>query len=914
MEAFDYNLGLAYDVNWMRRIARLKVLKMKIVSWRGSLRLVAATMMFGAFAGIGEAQLTKAAEAEAATNSVRTRSGLQVLYDFRSAEGPIVKDHAGVGAPINLRIENTRSVRRYKGSLEIRGQTLIRSDGPSTRIIQSVRRSGEITIEAWIRPAKTNQTGPARIVTLSKNGSARNFTLGQDGEKFDVRFRTTETSKNGIPSLSSPNKSLTTKLTHVVYTRNRAGRTRIYINGKQRAEGKVAGDTSNWDGKHILAIGNEHSNDRQWLGSYYLVAVYSRDLSRDEVEQNFKAGVDAPTLLATQEDTKARHFETEVAPLLSRHCLECHDSASKKGGLDLSQKIAALAGGESGKAILPGKAAESLLWESVELEEMPKERSPLSRQEKTLLRDWINSGATWSLDTIDPAVYVHDSRIATNWVRRLTVDEYIETVRAAVGVDIAEQARKILPPDLRADGFRNTAYNLNVDLKHVEAYVQLAEIVVGRMDVVGFARQFSNSKKLTDESMRGLIAKMGKWLLRGPLEENEVVLYRGISTTVASTGGDFKHAVAYIIEAMLQSPRFIYRIENQRGDGTAWPIGEYELASRLSYIIWGGPPDHDLIRAADEGELDRRGTRLQVARMLKDPRAIRQSKQFCFQWLNLGRLENLRPNPDKFPNWDAQLAGDMRDETLAFFQDVVWEQKRPLSDLLNAQVTYVTPRLARHYGLELTSDQSIDKPVRHDLSATPSRGGLLTQGSVLTVGGDEASMVTRGLFVLHDLLRGVVKDPPPCVDVTPTPSKPGLTQRGIAEARIGNKACGGCHKKFEPLAFGLEKFDGSGAYHELDRHGNSLRDDGEILFPGAAKPVTYSSASELMDLLAGSDRVRLSITWKLTQFSLGRPLGAADARIVNDIHKASQEAGGTYASLITAIVLSDLVQLTLTEE
>jgi hypothetical protein len=869
-------------------------------------------MMLGAFVGSYVAPWTLAVEAE--TNSVRTRSGLQVLYDFRSAEGAIVKDRAGVGAPVNLRIESPRSVRRSNGSLEIRGQTLIRSDGPTTRIIQSIRRSGEITIEAWIRPAKTDQTGPARIVTLSKNGSSRNFTLGQDGAKFDVRFRTTETSKNGIPSLSSPNKSLTTKLTHVVYTRNRAGRTRIYLDGKQRSEGKVAGDTSNWDGKHILAIGNEHSKDRQWLGSFYLVAVYNRDLSRDEVEQNFKAGVNAPTLLVTKEDAQARHFETEVAPLLSRHCLECHDSPSKKGGLDLSKKIAALAGGESGKAIVPGKATESLLWESVDLDEMPKERSPLSPAEKKLLREWINSGATWSLDMIDPAVYAHDSRIANNWVRRLTVDEYIETVRGAVGVNIAEQARKILPADLRADGFSNTAYNLTVDLKHVEAYVRLAEIVVSRMDVQAFARQFSKSKKLTDDSMRGLIAKMGKWLLRGPLEESEVVLYRGISTTVASTGGDFEQAVGYILEAMLQSPRFIYRMENQRGDGTAWPIGEYELASRLSYIVWGAPPDKALIRAADDGDLNRSGTRLQVERMLKDPRAVRRSKQFCFQWLDLGRLENLRPDPNKFPNWDAQLAGDMRHETLAFFQDVVWEQERPLSDLLNAQVTYVTLRLARHYGLQLANTGSVDKLVRHDLSATPGRGGLLTQGSVLTVGGDEASMVTRGLFVLHDLLRGVVKDPPPCVDVTPTPSKPGLTQRGIAEARIGNKACGGCHKKFEPLAFGLEKFDGAGAYQDVDHHGNSLRDDGEILFPGAAQPVKYASASELMDLLARSERVRLSITWKLTQFSLGRPLVAADARVVNEIHQASQKAGGTYASLITAIVLSDLVQTTRTEE
>ena len=174
----------------------------------------------------------------------------------------------------------------------------------------------------------------------------------------------------------------------------------------------------------------------------------------------------------------------------------------------------------------------------------------------------------------------------------------------------------------------------------------------------------------------------------------------------------------------------------------------------------------------------------------------------------------------------------MREETLAYFEEVVWKQNRPLADLLNAQLTFVTPRLAQHYGLKLDKGESADELIRCDLSNVPGRGGLLTQGSVLTVGGDEASMVTRGLFVLHELLRGVVRDPPPCVDTTPVASKPGLTQRAVAESRIANQKCAGCHARFEPLAFGLEQLDGLGAFHETDEHGNKLRDDGSILFPG----------------------------------------------------------------------------------
>ena len=317
-----------------------------------------------------------------------------------------------------------------------------------------------------------------------------------------------------------------------------------------------------------------------------------------------------------------------------------------------------------------------------------------------------------------------------------------------------------------------------------------------------------------------------------------------------------------------------------------------------------------MLQAAENGELaDADGVKRQADRMFQDSRAAKRAEQFVSEWLNLGRLANMQPNPTRFPNWSRQLGDDMRQETLAFFKDIAWEQKRPLHDLLNAQVTWVTPGLAKHYGIP-SQRAGLS---RVSVSNVPGRGGLLTHGSILTIGGDEASMVARGLFVLHDLLRGAVKDPPPCVDTTPVPTKTGLTQRGIAEQRIANVNCGGCHSKFEPLAFGLEKFDGIGAYHERDEHGNKLRDDGGILFPGTANTVPYQNSAELMNLLAGSDRVRECLTWKVTQFALGRPLSARDAPEVARIHKQAQGQGGAYTSLITAIILSDLVQYTRTE-
>ena len=801
--------------------------------------------------------------------------------------------------------------------------------------------------------------------------------------------------------------------------------------------------------------------------------------------------------------------------------------------------------------IVPGKSGESLLWESVHEGDMPEDRPPLSVEEKKALQAWIDGGAVWASETIDPLAYDRDRRAAQTWVWRLTVPEYIETVRSALGVDIEKEALRILPPDSRADGFSNTAYNLNIDLSHVEAYARLAEMIVGRMDVVKFAGEFTDSNDLADSNIRELVSRMGKWLLRGPLEKQEVDAFARIADAVRKDGGDFRDAASGILEAMLQAPRFIYRIENHVGDGKTRRVSQYELASRLSYMLWGAPPDKELIRVAQAGELEG-AVESQVSRMLNDPRAVERSRLFAHEWLNLDRLSHMRPDAHRFPNWSEQLAKDMREETLTFFEEIAWKQKRPLADLMNAKLTFATPRLARHYGIDpkfatvadqarseervspiadglqvlytfeegggstvrdqagigepvdlkienlsavkwsdaglavnssttivaakpnerliaavkkskaltleawitsaeneqtgpariltlsagpsqrnftlgqdgakfdvrlrstkhdgnglpslsggsgitkgrmthvvhtrdavgkvtlyidgeekgsqqrdgdfsnwdesfrlaLANETTGDRPwrgvfhrvaiysrpftpdevrrnhaagsrvgalgerdtlARYDLKDVPSRGGLLTQGSLLTIGGDEASMVTRGLFILHDLLYSKVGSAPPGTDTRPVPAKPGQSRRAVAETRIADSACVSCHSRFEPLAFGLERFDGVGAYHEVDEHGNRLREDGEILFPGEEKPVPYTTSQELMELLAKSERVKKNITRKLAQFAIGRPLIESDAPIIDAVHARAQEGGGTYASLITAIATSDLVQMTRTE-
>lgn len=834
----------------------------------------------------------------------RVAKDLILLYDFQQIEKNRVLDLSDFTQPLNLTLDQSKQLTVKDGTLHLKASTRNFTNENPTKVIRQIKDQKMLTVEAWITPANTRQDGPARIVTISTDPSNRNFTLGQEGNKYDVRLRTTKTSNNGMPSVSSPANQVKTKLTHLVYTFDQNAVGTLYVDGKKVASKKIGGHTRNWNDNYPLLIGNENTRDRPFLGQVHLVAFYRRALTPDQIQQNFSAGPRTQSLA----ERNSELFEKEIVPILAQNCMDCHGWKTRKGKLDLTRKFSAFKGGQSGKAIVPGKHDISLLYESIESDEMPEDRPPLTLKQKRLIKQWIDDGAHWSIDSFAQKDYEVKSPTEGIWVQRLTVPEYINTVRATTGIDITADARKILPPDLRADGFSNTAYNLNVDLKHVNAYSQLAQLISQRLALDTFLKKHNARFKLTPADLTHDIKSIGQWLLRAPLTDNEIEPYLKIAQAVTQESGTYKETMTYIIQAMLQSPRFIYRIENQHPNQKR--PNPYELASRLSYILWGAPPDHELYRAAESGKLESPSDiERQIDRMLKDPRVIDNSLRFVTEWLNLNRLDNLRPNPKRFPNWKPSLATAMRNETLAFFKEIAWNEKRPLTQLFNAQVTFLTPELARHYGLP-AKGKSL---TAYNLKGIPSRGGLLTHGSILTIGGDDASMVTRGLFVLHDVLRGKVDDPPPGLDTTPIPPKPGMSHRDVSMKRLQDANCGGCHASFEPLAFSLEKYDGLGTFHQKDEHGNQLREDGHILFPDTKTPVQYKTTAEFMDILAKHDRVHETIVRKLTQFSLGRPLRENDEPHIKQINQAAKSNGSTYSAMIKAILMSDLIQRTHTE-
>jgi hypothetical protein len=160
----------------------------------------------------------------------------------------------------------------------------------ASKLIKASKASNEITIEAWVKPDNTTQSGPARIVTLSLNPSKRNFTLAQDGAKYIVRLRATPKDLNGTEQALKVGEVVTDGLSHLVYTRDASGTARFYLNGAQVGERKVKGNFSNWDADYGFGLGNEFTLNRKWLGELHLVAIYSRALSESEVQQNFNVG------------------------------------------------------------------------------------------------------------------------------------------------------------------------------------------------------------------------------------------------------------------------------------------------------------------------------------------------------------------------------------------------------------------------------------------------------------------------------------------------------------------------------------------------------------------------------------------------------------------------------------------------
>ncbi len=262
--------------------------------WLGTFHLVA---IYSEALSADEVKQNYEAGSEAETDPGTPEPGAGPIaeYTFNEGQGNIVRDVSGVLPSVDLKIQNTGNVKWGTGKLTVNKATRIQSASSAEKITNACKASNEITVEAWINPAKINQIGPARIVSISENMNLRNVTLGQGGSKegtgdhYDVRLRTTQTDTNGRPSVETDAGSLTASLTHVVYTRDTSGTAKVYINGKSVKQGKVNGTFNNWNKSYKLILANEAGDDRPWLGEFRYVGIYDRALTASEVGERYSA-------------------------------------------------------------------------------------------------------------------------------------------------------------------------------------------------------------------------------------------------------------------------------------------------------------------------------------------------------------------------------------------------------------------------------------------------------------------------------------------------------------------------------------------------------------------------------------------------------------------------------------------------
>jgi hypothetical protein len=422
--------------------------------------------------------------------------------------------------------------------------------------------------------------------------------------------------------------------------------------------------------------------------------------------------------------------------------------------------------------------------------------------------------------------------------------------------------------------------------------------IVGPYNVTGISDTASRRKIFTcrptsaaDEAACAgkIVRTIAAQAFRGPVSDRD---FSGLMKFYADSRkeGDFEYAIGGAIEAILASPQFLFRLESTPTTmraGQSYRLSDPELASRLSYFIWGAAPDAELTKLASSGRLTAPGVyEKQIARLLADPRSESLSKRFARQWLRLGDVDSVLPDAVAYPYFDRTLGDAFIKESELFFDSLVRED-RSILELLTADYTFANERVARHYGIPNVTGNAFRR-----VALPPERRGILTQGSVLvlTSVADRTSPVMRGKWVMEVMMGSPPPAPPPNVptleETKGEVAGKVLTVRERMEEHRKNPQCTSCHRVIDPIGLALENFDVTGKYR--------IKDAG---VPVDTKSAMYDGtpidgpASLRNALIKHQDVVLLSFTENLMTYALGRRIDGPDMwavrRIVRDAEKKS---------------------------
>ena len=404
------------------------------------------------------------------------------------------------------------------------------------------------------------------------------------------------------------------------------------------------------------------------------------------------------------------------------------------------------------------------------------------------------------------------------------------------------------------------------------------------------------------EIMENLIARV----YRRPVSGAEIQRMVELVNLVRKEGQTFERGIQVALQAAMTSPHFLFRVEpdlNSDGDPSERQMGDYELASRLSYFLWSSLPDDELFQLAATGRLrDADVLRSQVIRMIQDPKIRGLVENFAGQWLQLRNLDTITPDRSVFPEFDNALRRDMRHETELFFEAML-NENRSLTDFLDANFTFLNQRLASHYGLPFEGNTEWSRIALSD----KRRGGLLTQASILTVTSNSTrtSPVKRGKWIMENILGTPPPPPPPDVpELNETRDEvKATTLRQRMQVHRENPSCASCHRQMDTLGFGFENYDGVGRWRE--REGPFPVDaSGEL--PGGAR---FQGPEELKEILkAKMGFFSRCITEKMLTYALGRGLDDYDQCVVDRVVEELEQDDYRFSSLIIGIIQSDPFQ------
>jgi hypothetical protein len=412
--------------------------------------------------------------------------------------------------------------------------------------------------------------------------------------------------------------------------------------------------------------------------------------------------------------------------------------------------------------------------------------------------------------------------------------------------------------------------------------------------------------KSSTDCAREILDRFASRAYRRPARPEEVDRLLKLCEVAEQEGDFFPKSLQLAMQAVLVSPHFLFRreLDSQPNNPSAvHALDDFELASRLSYFLWSSMPDDELFALARQNALRTRGNlESQVRRMLKDPKSRALVDNFAEQWLQIRNLKNVTPDPERFPQFNDALRADMQTETEVYFAHVLHEDRSVL-EFLDADYTFVNERLARHYGISGVLGNHFRQVHLDD----KRRGGVLTQGSVLTVTSNptRTSPVKRGKWILEQILGAPPPAPPPGAGELRDDKEVVLqgTLRQRMEQHRANPNCASCHSRMDPLGFALENYDAIGAWRDKD---SKFPVDASGSLPNGQ---SFQGAAGLKDLLKTRQEAFVRcLAEKMLTYALGRGVEPYDQPVLDQIYRSTSRNDYRFSTIILEVVKSEPFQ------